>query len=253
MRVNASIVPGFFTMANMFCGYYSTILSATAYGSGAGENRFVTAAWLIIAAAVLDVLDGKLARLTDSASDFGVQHDSLADVISFGLAPSTLAYYTFFYQWGTLGLLASFTPLVFGSIRLARFNVQSKGFHKDHFSGLPIPAAAVTICTFVLFNLEMWNQLRWSKVFFALILMVGLLMISNIRYEMMPNFKLGHGFANSLKIFLVVFCVIGIVFYPHSLFFPLSVMYILSGLLNAAIKAIKKNGQQPTESEDISK
>ncbi|MCB0286696.1 MAG: CDP-alcohol phosphatidyltransferase family protein, partial [Calditrichaeota bacterium] len=105
-------------MANMFCGYYSTILSATAYGSGAGENRFVTAAWLIIAAAVLDVLDGKLARLTDSASDFGVQYDSLADVISFGLAPSTLAYYTFFYQWGTLGLLASFTPLVFGSIRL---------------------------------------------------------------------------------------------------------------------------------------
>lgn len=88
MRMKAAIVPGFFTMANMFCGYYSVVMAA--------KGEFITAAWLIIAAGVLDVLDGKLARMVQGSSEFGVQCDSLADVVSFGLAPSVLGYYAFF-------------------------------------------------------------------------------------------------------------------------------------------------------------
>ena len=253
MRVKASIVPGFFTMASMFCGYYSIILSATGFGSEHIGNRFETAAWLIIAAGVLDALDGKLARFTGTSSDFGVQYDSLADVISFGLAPSVLAYYTFFHNWGTLGLLASFTPLVFGSIRLARFNVQLKGFNKDYFRGLPIPAAATTICTFILFNLEIWGYLRWSKVFFAMILVLGLLMISNFRYEVMPDFTKNGSTANRIKIFLLFIAGVLIVLYPNYVFFPLAVLYVLSGIFNSLTNPLPPSKEQKSEEKGSKK
>ena len=123
MRVRAGIVPSFFTMTNMFCGYFSVVQTT--------QDRFTQAAWLIVAAAVFDTIDGILARLTKTSSNFGIQYDSLADAISFGLAPSYLAYMVFFNGWGTTGLLISFLPLVFGSIRLARFNVRLKGFDKE--------------------------------------------------------------------------------------------------------------------------
>jgi CDP-diacylglycerol--serine O-phosphatidyltransferase len=236
-------------MASMFCGYYSIILSATGFGSEHVGNRFETAAWLIIAAAVLDALDGKLARFTGTSSEFGVQYDSLADVISFGLAPSVLVYYTFFHNWGTLGLLASFTPLVFGSIRLARFNVQLKGFDKDYFRGLPIPAAATTICTFILFNLEIWGYLRWSKVFFAMILVLGLLMISNFRYEVMPDFSKNGSTANRIKIFLLIAGGILIVLYPNYIFFPIAVLYVLSGIFSSIANPIPTEKNQNSENK----
>ncbi len=230
MRVKAGIVPGFFTMANMFCGYYSTLISASAHTSGPDSSGFITASWLIIAAGVLDVIDGKMARITRSSSEFGVQYDSLADVVSFGLAPSTLAYYVFFHQWGTLGLLISFIPLVFGSIRLARFNVRLKGFDKDHFEGLPIPAAALMIATFVLFNFELWGNLRNEKLFFLIILVVSLLMISSIHYDTMPNLSLKSDWFNRLKILVLMIAGIVIFSFPHTTFFPLIAIYVLSGI-----------------------
>ncbi|RMG64548.1 MAG: CDP-diacylglycerol--serine O-phosphatidyltransferase [Calditrichaeota bacterium] len=219
--MRASIVPGFFTMANMFCGYLAVLQVF--------RDRLTTAAWLIIAAGVLDTLDGKLARLTKSASPFGVQYDSLADVISFGFAPSVLAYVVFFQSWGNIGLFFSFLPLVFGAIRLARFNVRLKGFDKSFFEGLPIPVAAVTIASFVIFNFYFWDVLRWKKVFFLLVLLVSLLMISTIRYETMPNFKLQSDPANRIKILLVLVGGLLIVLFPHETFFPLAILYVLSG------------------------
>ncbi len=221
MRARASLVPGFFTMANMFCGYYSILLAA--------QGRFTTAAWLIIAAGVLDVLDGKLARMVDGASEFGVQYDSLADVISFGLAPSALSYYVLFQEWGTTGLMLSFVPLVFGAIRLARFNARLEGFDKDAFEGVPSPAAAITICTFVLFNYDVWGELRWEKIFMTIVLLVSILMITNIRYEIMPNFSLQSSRINRLKILAVIIGIIIILIYPQRTFFPLIMIYILSG------------------------
>ncbi len=251
MRVSSSIVPGFFTMANMFCGYYSTLLSAGAYFEGMNYSKFVTAAWLIVAAAVLDVLDGKLARLTRTASSFGVQYDSLADVISFGLAPAALSYFVFLHQWGTLGLLASFIPLVFGSIRLARFNVEQKGLSKTHFKGLPIPMAALTIATFVLFNYEFWEKLRWSKVFFTLILLVSFLMISNFRYEVMPNFSLRSNRADRIKFLLVLIGGLVIVWFPNTMFFPLTLVYVLSGLGRGLWgSTVTKNNENDTETKE---
>lgn len=249
MRVSPGIVPGFFTMANMFCGFLASILAAqgameTAMADSvtvAAQAKFVQAAWLIIAAAVLDALDGKLARLTESSSEFGVQYDSMADVISFGLAPSLLAYLVFFHNWGTIGIIASFMPLVFGSIRLARFNVKLDGFDKAYFEGIPIPAAATVIATFVVFNFELYEYLRWSKVFFTLILIVSLLMISNIRYEKMPNFTLKEGRHNRRMIYLTIVAVSLVVLFPQEAFFPLSIAYIGSGI-GRHLLGILRNG-----------
>ncbi len=227
-RVRAGLVPSFFTMANMFCGYFSIILAAT--------QHFIPAAWLVVAAGILDTLDGKLARLTKTSSPFGVQYDSLADVVSFGAAPAALSYFVFFKQWGTIGLLASFIPLVFGSLRLARFNVRLKGFDKEFFEGLPIPAAAITISTYVIFSYFFWQSLQWGKVFFFIILLVSTLMITNIRYEKMPNFSLRSSRSNRVKILIVVVGTIILFLFPQESFFPISIIYVLSGIVRALFK-----------------
>ncbi len=221
MKVKTNWVPSAFTMANMFCGYFSVISAA--------NGKITQAAWLIVAAAILDALDGKVARFAKAASNFGVEYDSLADVVSFGFAPSYLAYRAVFNSWGTVGLLLSFAPLVFGSIRLARFNVRLKGFDKAYFEGLPIPAAAVTIATFLVFNIQFWEYLRWVKVFLLLILLVSVLMISNIRYETLPNFSLQRGTPQKGKIFTVLIGTILIILFPQEAFFPLAITYVFSG------------------------
>lgn len=250
MKVNPGIVPGFFTMANMFCGFYSTILSAQAMWEPS-DGKFITAAWLIVAAFVMDGLDGKLARLTQSSSEFGVQYDSMADVISFGLAPSALAYYVYFNAWGTIGLLISFIPLVFGSIRLARFNVRTKVVEKDKFEGLPIPSAALTIASFVIFNFAIYGHLRWAKVFLSLMLLVSLLMITNIRYEILPDFSLQTSRANRIKIlgFIVIAAII--VAFPQKTFFPIMIIYVLSGIIRIVWQIIsQKNEKKSLEAEE---
>lgn len=221
MRVKAGIVPSFFTMANMFSGYFSVIQTT--------QNNFTQAAWLIVAAAVFDTVDGALARLTKTSSNFGIQYDSLADTISFGLAPSYLAYMIFFKGWGTMGLLISFLPLVFGSIRLARFNIRQDGIKKEHFEGLPIPAAALTIATYIIFNFHFWERLRGTKFFLILLLFVSAVMISTILYERLPEFSLQTNRKNRTKILITISGVFIIVIFPHETFFPLTLLYILSG------------------------
>ena len=127
VKVSRSIVPSFFTVGNMFCGLYSVI---AAYG-----GKLTLATWMILFGAFLDAMDGKIARFTGSASRFGVEYDSLADVITFGFAPSFLVYSVYAAKLGVVGILLSFLPLLFGSIRLARFNIQLKGFDKEYFIG----------------------------------------------------------------------------------------------------------------------
>lgn len=221
MKVKTNWVPSAFTMGNLFCGYFAVILAANA--------KFIQASWLIVAAAVLDALDGKIARFTKADSHFGVEYDSLADVISFGFAPSFLAYKAVFINWGTVGLLLSFGPLVFGSIRLARFNIRLKGVDKEYFEGLPIPASAVAIATFLVFNFHFWEYLRWEKVFLLLIIAVSVLMVTSVRYETFPNFTLQSGLPNRAKFSIVLLGTLLVILFPQEAFFPIAAVYILSG------------------------
>jgi len=179
------IVPNFITTANMFCGFYSIIASI--------HLDLVAAAWAILAAAIFDMLDGRIARLAQATSQFGVEYDSLSDLVSFGLAPGLLLYQWALEPFGRLGWLATFLFVACGALRLARFNTNSAALPKGFFQGLPIPFAASVVATFIIFH----KTVGWpsdgprdpsAREVIALCLTFGLasLMVSTIRF---PSFK----------------------------------------------------------------
>lgn len=172
------LVPNFVTTANMFCGFYSMIASI--------HQEFIAASWAIVAAGVFDMLDGRIARFAKATSQFGVEYDSLSDLISFGVAPGILLYQWKLEPYDRLGWLAAFLFLTCGALRLARFNVNSGSLPKNYFQGLPIPMAAGTVATFIIFQQTVgWTNFPQS---FVLFLTFGLasLMVSTIRF---PSFK----------------------------------------------------------------
>lgn len=138
------VVPNIVTTANMFCGFYSM--------TAAMRGDYVNASWAIILAAVFDLLDGRIARLAKATSPFGVQYDSLSDLISFGMAPAMLFYQWVFVAYDRLGLLAAFFFLACAALRLARFNINTDKVEKQYFQGIPSPAAAGLVATFVIFR-----------------------------------------------------------------------------------------------------
>ncbi|MBN2366012.1 MAG: CDP-diacylglycerol--serine O-phosphatidyltransferase [Calditrichaeota bacterium] len=239
MKVKKNWVPSAFTMANMLAGYFSVILCT--------GGKFIQAAWLIVAAAVLDALDGKIARFAKVDSRFGVEYDSLADVVSFGLAPSFLIYRTVFNSWGILGILISAGPLVFGSIRLARFNIRLKGLSKEYFEGLPIPSAAVTMATFLVFNYHFWGYMRWEKVLLFLVIAASVLMVTSIRYETMPGFSLQAAMEDRKKFLMFFGGTVLVIIFPQEAFFPLALMYTLSGPINLIWSVFKSSDQKTAE------
>ena len=194
VRTGLSIIPSLFTIGNMFCGYYSIASSL--------QGNYDYAAIAIGVGAVLDMLDGRIARMTNTSSDFGVELDSLADLLTFGVAPSVLAL-----NWGIsslqglpadiaqdvykFGWLATFGFLIAGALRLARFNV---GAHKvsetaipgRDFVGMPIPAAAGVVAAIVHFQKTPVTQIGSALLWCLLIATLAFLMISTIRY---PSFK----------------------------------------------------------------
>ncbi|MEF2144822.1 MAG: CDP-diacylglycerol--serine O-phosphatidyltransferase, partial [Desulfovibrionaceae bacterium] len=137
------ILPNLLTTASLFLGFMGVVWSM--------QGDFEICAMAILGSAVFDALDGRVARLTNTTSEFGVQYDSLADLVAFGVSPAVLVYTWQLSQYGRLGLMASFLLVACGALRLARFNVQVKITDKRFFTGLPIPAAACTLATLVLF------------------------------------------------------------------------------------------------------
>jgi len=165
----------------MFCGFYSIVASI--------HSEFNTAAWAIVAASIFDMLDGRIARLAKATSQFGVEYDSLSDLISFGVAPSILLYQWALEPFGRLGWLAAFLFVACGALRLARFNVTSNILPKGYFQGLPIPMAAGMVATFMIFNQNVsWPQDAETRQIVALFLTFSLasLMVSTLKF---PSFK----------------------------------------------------------------
>ena len=185
-------LPTLFTVGNLFCGYLSIWRSI--------QGTFEAAAILIIAAAVLDALDGRVARWTHSTSQFGEEYDSLADLVSFGVAPAVLAYSWGLSDFPKLGWLASFLFVVCGSMRLARFNIQTKVADKKYFVGLPIPAAAGTIATLVLATPERLVDRLWMAGLLVLTILLSYLMISTMRYR---SFKEHLDFKRPLRLWIL--------------------------------------------------
>ncbi len=176
-------VPSFFTLLNLLSGFLAIVQIA--------EGRPVYAAWLIVLAGFFDLLDGLMARLTDSESAFGIELDSLADVISFGVAPSFMVYQQGLKEFGALGLLVASLPALCGAVRLARYNVFAESEKKDHFDGMPIPAQAAALVSFLL----VFDQSEWFarlvggrlSVLIPLVVILSTLMVTGIRFETIPR------------------------------------------------------------------
>jgi CDP-diacylglycerol--serine O-phosphatidyltransferase len=176
------VLPTLFTVGNLFCGYLSVWCSI--------RGTFEIAAVLIIAAGVLDGLDGRIARMTHSTSAFGEQYDSMADLVSFGVAPAVLAYSWGLSDFHRLGWMVSFLFVVCGSMRLARFNIQTHVVDKRFFVGLPIPAAAGSVATMVLATPERLVSRVWMGGLLVVTVVLSYLMISTIRYRSFKDLDL---------------------------------------------------------------
>ena len=230
------ILPNLVTTGNLFCGFYSLVLTM--------DGHFVRAAWMIVFASVFDLLDGRVARLAKAESSFGVQYDSLCDLVSFGVAPAILMYQWAFTGYGRLGWLVAFFFTACGAFRLARFNVTAEESPKDEFSGLPIPMASGIVTTFVLFTLENDQIPHDLRPVISLVLIIGmaLLMVLTVRF---PSFKeINWKSRAAFPYFLLVFgLLVLILIRPEvTLFFGL-LTYVILGLLTSLLKILRGNAK----------
>jgi CDP-diacylglycerol--serine O-phosphatidyltransferase len=225
------ILPTLFTVGNLFCGYLSVWCSI--------RGTFQTAAILIIAAAILDMLDGRIARLTNSASRFGEEYDSLADLVSFGVAPAVLAYSWGLADFHRLGWMASFLFVVCGSMRLARFNIQTRVTDKKYFIGLPIPAAAGTIASLVLATPERLVERFWMAGLLILTVVLSYLMISTLRYRSFKDLDLKRQRpAWILPVIALIFAVIA--YRPAATLLVIALVFAASGPVGKAVSLIRE-------------
>ncbi|HEU0090604.1 MAG TPA: CDP-diacylglycerol--serine O-phosphatidyltransferase [Vicinamibacteria bacterium] len=170
----AAILPSLFTTGNLFLGFWAIVRTF--------HGQYAEAAPLIFWAILLDVLDGRIARLTGTTSEFGAELDSLADVVSFGVAPALLAYSWGFATLPRVGWLVAFLFIVCGALRLARFNVQKSSVDGRYFVGLPIPAAAAPVAALVNVSPQPVDERTHAVVWLSLLIVLSFLMVSTFRY-----------------------------------------------------------------------
>lgn len=232
MIISKRFIPSLFTILNAFCGFYSVVSSS--------NGDYNTAALFIFYASLFDMFDGIVARILKSSSEFGVELDSLSDVISFGVAPSFLLYSVYFKNFEAIGVAIASMMMAFAAIRLARFNVELVGFEKNKFYGVPTPIAALTIVTYILFfhNLIIPQQ-ESENTILALSITIPLLMVSKFQYPVFPKVSLKSLKTNKLFFSLLLFIILTIIFTKGVASFPVCIFYILSGIIKSSINFIK--------------
>jgi len=217
------LLPNLFTTSALFCGFYAVVSSI--------NEKFEVAAIAIFIAMILDGVDGRVARLTNTQSDFGAEFDSLADMVSFGLAPALVVYLWALSSFGKIGWVVAFVYVACAALRLARFNTQASTSDKNYFQGLASPAAAAIVAGLV------WNgslmqqylsQSAMNMLALVLTLFAGLLMVSNVRYH---SFK-GINWRTKVPFTTILLIVLALVFVPaapEQLLFAGFFIYALSG------------------------
>ena len=213
------LLPTLFTVGNIFCGYWSLIHTY--------RGALETAAVLIIVAAVLDGLDGRIARLTGATSDFGVEFDSLADMVSFGVAPALLAYKWALEPLGRTGWLVAFLFVVCAAMRLARFNLQIGTADRRFFAGLPTPSAAGVLACVVFAAPQPQETRLFAVPVIALVCALGLLMISRLRYYAFKDFDLRNR-RSYIHVLPLAGVLVAIAVYPKGTLLLVATAYLLS-------------------------
>ncbi|HEX9019829.1 MAG TPA: CDP-diacylglycerol--serine O-phosphatidyltransferase [Nitrospirota bacterium] len=243
MRKGIYILPNLITLSSMFAGFYSIVASF--------NSDYERAAWAIMIASVFDALDGWVARMTHTATRFGIEIDSLADVISFGVAPGVLVYTWTLSSFGKIGWLGAFFLVACGALRLARFNVQMGSTEKKHFTGLPIPASALVIASMVLAYdefiqiLEHLNLTRLADVIgkdywvLALTFLLAGLMVSTITYHGPKEANLKERRPFGILVVITAFLAV-VAYHPALVLFLGSIIYVAFGIAEALYKLLKK-------------
>jgi CDP-diacylglycerol--serine O-phosphatidyltransferase len=217
------------TSGNLFCGFLSVLLAM--------ENHPQLAAWLIVFAAVLDAFDGKAARFFGGGSEFGLQFDSLADMMSFGFAPACLIYTVAFSNLSMPGLIVTFIPVLAAAIRLARFNVTADGKAHD-FIGLSSPLHACLIASFVVMSYSTWGQILDTNILAGLVILTSLLMVSRLPLPGLPRFTLREPGYNLVKMLFLMIAVAFIVINPPRYTFPSLAAVVSVALITGALRAL---------------
>ena len=228
-----AIFPNFVTLLGLFSGFYSIVATL--------NGNYVMASYATLVAFVFDGLDGKIARMLNASSEFGIQLDSLADLISFGVAPALLVYKWALEPYGRLGWMAAFLFVACAALRLARFNVQSKRISNKFFVGLPSPAAAGVVVTSVLFARHFFGDPTAIEVplwFTFMIYILAFLMVSNVPYFSFKNIEYFHKKPfNSLVAFVLFIFVLGL--YPEVFLFLFASAYAASGIVALLLRKNK--------------
>lgn len=221
IRKGVYILPNLFTAGSLFCGFFSLVRTL--------QEDFYAAAILILIAGFLDGIDGKIARYTNTSTRFGVEFDSLADVISFGVAPGILVYAWALEPFGRFGWLAAFLYVVCGALRLGRFNIQVTNVESRYFSGLPIPAAAGLIATFILvyYNLGDTGVSKHLTILF-ITYFLAFLMVSTIKYYSFKDLELVRRKPFHWLV-IAILVIIVVAYEPEYTLFAFFAVYTLSG------------------------
>ena len=222
------ILPSAMTLGNLFFGLWAVVAASRA--------QFMTAAWLIVWAALFDTFDGRVARYTQTGSRFGEEMDSLVDAISFGVAPALIIYHLFLTD-GTWGWVACFFYVAAAVIRLARFNVEQAGHAKAVFHGLPSPSAGIALASFYPFSQtavfhDYFSHWKWPNIMIGLMLTIAFLMMSHVPYAVVP--KIGfRTWRLRLNFVFIMACVVAAITVPALFFFPMAIGYLAYGVLKA--------------------
>ena len=230
VRRGVYILPSILTIGNLFCGFYAIIAIY--------KHDFSKAVLAIIIALVIDFLDGAVARFAKATSDFGMELDSLADLVSFGVAPGMLAYVFAMQPFGRIGWLAAFLFAACGALRLARFNIQTKKLDTRYFVGLPVPAAAGIVVSSVLFlgespslvvlEYQVLSPEVTSALMVVLVTVTAFLMVSKVRYRSLKEIDISrrHPFTILISVILAMLVIAS---EPRLLLFGFFFLYALSG------------------------
>jgi len=235
MRKGVYILPGVLTLCGMFCGFFAIVASF--------KGNYLYAAWAIMIANIFDGLDGWVARLTQTTTRFGIELDSLSDLVAFGVAPALLVYKWALIPFGRVGWAAAFLFVVCGALRLARYNVQMGSTESKAFTGIPIPGAATVVAALVLFYYEIWETVP-DKNYFILFLTVFLsvLMVSTLRFHSAKELNLRKRKPFSILVAIVVIFML-IVVHPPVALFIFAMVYLVGGIIENIVLFYRKRSE----------
>jgi CDP-diacylglycerol--serine O-phosphatidyltransferase len=242
IRRGVALLPSLFTLANLFCGWSCVVYAM--------RGELETAAPFIGVAMVLDMLDGRIARMTGTASEFGVQLDSLADIISFGLAPAVLAYAWGLAPLGRLGWAVGFLFVTAAALRLARFNIQ-KNTDKRYFVGLASPAAGAIVASTVFYYPQGFQAKPAAYLAVGLVVVPALLMVSTMRFRSFKTIDVGVRRRYQTLIVLAGALAL-LVTYPHEVLLLMAYMYLASGFVGLALHKLRGRDHEVTQPQEPS-